>query len=170
MRPARLALLALPVAFLLAGCVGEPAADPTPITPEQACAALERAVGEYYETVSPGSSVEQLATYDLPDVNGLRIPRPDCAFQVTPDPDVTPGDVFMIESFYLDYDEEMTVTLPAAIEAAGFTPHPDLPTWSATKLGRSYSAAMLVFQPGDGSAYSEAAEHFRVLDLTVSKT
>lgn len=171
MRRARIALLAVPLTMLLAGCVGEPEPEPTPLTAAEACAALGDAVDEFYETVSPGSTTEELVPHDLPEVNGFRIPQPSCAFQITPDPAVAPGDVFTIESFYLDYAEDMTVSLPAALEAAGFVrKNPEFTTWSAAKLGRSYSAAMLLFQPGDGQAFSDAADHFRVLDLTLSKT
>jgi hypothetical protein len=164
------AAAALVALFGLTGCVGDPEPAQTPITPVQACAALEGAVTEYYESTSPGSSVEQLRPYDLPDVNGFHIPKPDCAFQVTPDPEVIPGDVFTIESFYLDYDEEMTLSLPAQIEAAGFVrKNAEFPSWAVNKLGRSYSAAMLLFSPDDGQAYSEAAEHFRILDLSIGQ-
>ncbi|MEZ5190779.1 MAG: hypothetical protein R2717_08060 [Schumannella sp.] len=168
---ARPALLAVPLLVLLAGCVGDPEPAPTPLTPSEACAALGDAVEAFYETTSPGSTVTTLRPWDLPDVKGFRIPTPSCAFKVTPDPAVTPGDVFTIESFYLDYDEGLTVDLPERLEDAGYQrKHPDIPTWSASMLGRSYSAAILLFQPGDGQAYSVAAEHFRVLDLTLGQT
>lgn len=167
----RPALLAVPLVVLLAGCVGDPEPEPTPITPTEACAALGEAVDAFYEVASPGSTITKLKPWDLPEVKGFRIPTPTCAFRVTPDPTVVAGDVFIIESFYLDYDEHMTILLPKLLEDAGYTrKDPGFPTWSATLLGRSYSAAMLLFQPGDGRAYSEAVEHFRVLDLTVSQT
>lgn len=163
------ALVSIPLLGLTA-CVGDPAPAATPITAAQACAALGDAVAEYYEVAAPGSTVEELATHDLPSVAGFRIPKPTCAFQVRPDPDVVPGDVFTIESFYLDYAEEMTVTLPQRLEASGFTrKDKNIMTWAATKLGRSYSAAMLLFTPEDGAPYSQAAEHFRVLDLSVGQ-
>lgn len=166
----RPALLAVPLLVLLTGCVGDPEPQPTPITPVQACSALGDAVVEFYEVASPGSTVSELDSFALPDMKGFVIPRPDCAFKVSPDPAVVPGDVFTIESFYLDYDEEMTLTLPERLELAGFTrKDPSIPTWSATRLGRSYSAALLLFQPGDGQSYSTAAEHFRVLDLALGQ-
>jgi hypothetical protein len=128
-------------------------------------------VTDFYDVASPGSSVTELLTYELPQMKGFTIPRPTCAFKVSPDPAVIPGDVFTIENFYLDYAEEMTVTLPERLEQAGFRrKDPNIPTWSATRLNRSYSAAVLLFQPEDGQAYSIAAEHFRVLNLSISQT
>lgn len=165
------ALLAVPSLLLLSGCVGEPEPEKTPITSVQACAALEGAVVDYYDIAAPGSTVEELQNYALPVIGAFHIPKPTCAFQIKPDPDVIPGDVFTIEAFYLDYDEEMTVTLPDRLEAAGFKQNdPSFLTWSASRLGRSYSAAVLVFGAGDGSAYGTAAEHFRVLDLSIGQT
>lgn len=171
MRRAWPALLVVPVLLLLAGCVGgAPKPEPTPLTPGQACAALEGAVADFYDVASPGSSITELPNYDLPTIKDFRIPHPTCAFQVRPDPAVVPGDAFTIEAFYLDYDEEMTVTLPASLEAAGFKKKdPNFSTWSSSKLGRSYSAAMLLFQLGDGQAYTEAVEHFRILDLSIGQ-
>lgn len=168
---ARPALLAVPLLVLLAGCVGEPEPEPTPITVAQACAALGDAVDAFYETTSPGSTVTEVEPHEVPTVRDFRIPTPTCAFMVQPDPAVMPGDVFTLENFYLDYDEQMTVSLPEQLEAAGFTrKNKDISTWSATRLGRSYSAALLLFQPGDGQAFSDAAEHFRVLDLSIGQT
>ncbi|HWM34643.1 MAG TPA: hypothetical protein VNR36_10440 [Pseudolysinimonas sp.] len=165
------ALLAVPLLALLAGCVGDPEPAPTPLTAAQACAALEDAVTEFYDIASPGGTVTAIDTYAVPEVKGFRMPNPTCAFRFAPDPAVTPGDVFTIEGFYLDYAEEMTVTLPTRLEQAGFRRAiPTIPTWSATRLGRSYSASVLVYQPGDGQAYSTAAEHFRVLNLTIGQT
>jgi hypothetical protein len=165
------ALLAVPAVLLLSGCVGEPEPEKTPITTVEACAALEDAVTDYYDIAAPGSTVEELRNFALPVVGGFTIPKPTCAFQVRPDPDVIPGDVFTIENFYLDYDEEMTVTLPERLEAAGFTQKdPQFLAWSAARLGRSYSAAVLLFAPEDGSTYGTAAEHFRVLDLSIGQT
>lgn len=167
----RPALLALPLLVLLTGCVGDPEPAPTPITSIEACAALHVAVTEFYDVVSPGGMVTELENFALPQVKGYTIPKPTCAFMLSPDPAVTPGDVFVIESFYLDYAEQMTVTVPERLERAGFRrTDPQIPTWSANRLGRSYSAAMLVYQPGDGQRYSVAAEHFRVLNLTVGQT
>lgn len=164
------ALAVVPLVLMLTGCVGAPAPTPTPISAVQACAALETAVVEFYEVASPNSSVTELPNYDMPEVNGFTIPFPTCAFQVRPDPAVIPGDVFTIESFYLDYDEEMTLTLGERLEAAGFV-HTGSPfsTWAVSRLGHVYSAAMLIYLPGDGQAYSEAAEHFRVLDLSIGQ-
>jgi hypothetical protein len=170
MRRARPVLLVAPLLLLLSGCVGEPEPAKTPLSPVEACAALKGAVAEFYEIASPGSSVDELDNFALPVVAGFRIPKPTCAFQVKPDPAVIPGDVFMIESFYLDYDETMTVTLPAALVDAGFKQKdPHFSSWSLSRLNRSYSAAMQVFLPGDGQKYSTAAEHFRLIDLTVGQ-
>jgi hypothetical protein len=174
MRRARPVLLSAPlyvaIVALLVGCVGEPDPVATPLSAVEACDALQDAVGEFYEVAQPGSTVEELPNYDLPTIKDFVIPKPTCAFQVRPDPDVIPGDVFTIEAFYLDYDEEMTVTLPQKLEAAGFQQRdPNFDTWAATKLGRAYSAAMLLFAPGDGQPYSEAAEHFRLLDLSIGQ-
>lgn len=170
MRRARPVILVAPLLLLLTGCVGEPEPAKTPLTPVEACAALGDAVADFYEIASPGSTVDELVPYELPMVGGLEIPKPTCAFQVKPDPAVIPGDVFTIESFYLDYDETMTETLPDLLTAAGFTQKdPHFLNWSASRLNRSYSAAVQIFSPGDGQNYSEAAEHFRVLDLTVGQ-
>ena len=171
MRRARPVLLVVPLMLLLlAGCVGEPKPASTPLTSAEACDALKDAVGDFYEVASPGSTVEELRNYDLPELSGFRIPTPPCAFQVRPDPAVVPGDVFTIESFYLDYAEDMTVTLPDRLEAAGFKQKdPHFNTWATSRLNRSYSAAMIVYAPDDGQAYSKAAEHFRILDLTVGQ-
>jgi hypothetical protein len=168
---ARPALLAVPLLVLLSGCVGDPEPVPTPITSIEACGALQVAVADFYDIVSPGGTISELDNFALPVVKGFTIPKPSCAFMFSPDPAVTPGDVFTIENFYLDYAEEMTLTLPKRLEKAGFTRHdPHVPTWSAHWLGRSYSAAMLLYQPGDGHGYSTAAEHFRVLNLTIGQT
>jgi hypothetical protein len=168
---ARPALLAVILLALLTGCVGDPEPAPTPITPTQACAALKTAVTDFYEVVSPGGTIAELDNFALPKVKDFTIPKPTCAFKFSPDPAVTPGDVFTIESFYLDYAEDMTVTLPERLEQAGFKRlSPTIPTWSASRLGRSYSAAMLLFQPGGDQSYSKAAEHFRVLNLTIGQT
>jgi len=171
MRPASRALAVLPAFLLLAACAGEPAPKATPVTTVEACAALEDAVVAFYHVASPNSTVTALETYALPDVNDYHIPRPTCAFQVRPDPAVIPGNVFTLESFYLDYDEELTVTLSDGLEDAGFRPTggDDFTTWSVTKLGHVYSAAIILSAPGDGQDYSEAAEHFRVLDLTIGQ-
>lgn len=170
MRRARTALFAIPLVLLLAGCVGEPKPAATPLSTVEACAALEKAVVAFYDDASPGSTVDELHNYDLPAVGGFSIPKPTCAFQVRPDPAVIPGDVFTIESFYLDYDETLTLTVSDRLKAAGFKrPDPQFRTWAASKLGRSYSVAMLVFSPGDGQPYSEAAQHFRILDLSIGQ-
>ncbi|HEV7743232.1 MAG TPA: hypothetical protein VGO65_12525 [Pseudolysinimonas sp.] len=171
MRRARPVLLMVPLlALVLTGCVGEPKPASTPITPAQACDALQDAVGEFYDVASPGSTVEELPNYDLPEFSGFRIPTPTCAFQVRPDPAVVPGDVFTIESFYLDYREDLTVTLPERLEAAGYKQKdPHFNTWAVFRLNRSYSASMIVYAQDDGEAYSEAGQHFRILDLTLSQ-
>jgi hypothetical protein len=170
MRPAPRVLAVLPALLLLAGCVGTPAPAETPLTSTQACAALEDAVVEFYDLASPNSTVTELETYALPEVNGFQIPKPSCAFQVRPDPAVIPGDVFTIENFYLDYEEELTVTLGDRLEDAGFAHgNSEFSTWSVNKLGHAYSAAIILSAPGDGQPYSEAAEHYRVLDLTIGQ-
>ena len=164
------ALYVIPLVLLLAGCVGDPKPADTPFTSVDACAALKAAVTDYYDDASPGSTVGDLPNYDLPAVGGFDIPKPTCAFEVRPDPAVVPGDVFTIESFYLDYDETLTLTLSERLEAAGFKrPDEKFRTWAASKLGRSYSAAMLIFSPDDGEPYSEAAQNFRILDLSVGQ-
>jgi hypothetical protein len=170
MQRVRSALIVIPLVLVLAGCVPEPKPVATHFTTDDACAALEGAVTDFYEAASPGSTVEQMSPYDLPDVKGFEIPQPTCAFEMRPDPAVIPGDVFTIDSLYLDYPETMTQTLPEQLETAGFKRgDPRFATWAASKLGRSYSAAMLTFSPGDGQAYSEAAGRFTVLDLSLSQ-
>jgi hypothetical protein len=171
MRRARPALYVIPLVLLLTGCVGDPKPADTPFTTVDACAALKTAVTDFYASTSPGSTVDDVPNYNLPVVGGFSIPKPTCAFQVRPDPAVIPGDVFTIESFYLDYDETLTLTVSERLEDAGFKrPDKNFRTWSAAKLGRSYSAAMLIFAPDDGQPYSKAAEHFRILDLSVGQT
>lgn len=170
MRRARPVLLAVPLVLLLAGCVGDPKPAATPITPVQACHALKDAVAEFYDVASPGSTVDAIDTSALPELSGFRAPTPTCAFEVRPDPAVVPGDVFTIETFYLDYPEDMTVTLPRLLEAAGYTrKDPNFATWATSRLNRSYSAALITYAPGDGQAYSESAEHFRLLELTLGQ-
>ena len=171
MRPARPVLLVAPaLVLMLAGCVADPAPAQTPLSSVQACEALGDAVAGFYETVSPGSTTSPIATQDLPVMAGFTIPKPTCAFQVRPDPAVIPGDVFTNESFYLDYDETMTVSLAQQLEAAGYKrKNPDFASWASTRLNRSYSAAVQLFRPGDGQDYSDAAEHFRLLDLTLGQ-
>ena len=170
MRRARTALFAIPLVFLLAGCVGDPEPAATPLSPVEACTALKSAVTDYYDTASPGSTVDELKNYDLPQIGGFTIPKPTCAFQVRPDPNVIPGDVFTIENFYLDYDEEMTLTLGEGLEGAGFLrTDAEISQWKVTRLGHVYSAAMLVYMPGDGQGYSNAVEHFRLLDLSIGQ-
>ena len=164
------ALAAATLLIALAGCTGEPEPAATPLTTVEACAALEDAVIEFYEAADPGATVTEVATHELPDINGFQIPKPSCAFQVRPDPDVIPGDVFTIENFYLDYDEEMTLTLGESLEDAGFLrTNAEISQWAVTKFGHAYSAAMLVYMPGDGQGYSQAVEHFRLLDLSIGQ-
>ena len=164
------ALAVVTLAVALTGCVSEPEPAATPLTMAEACDALQDAVVEFYEVAGPGSTVTELETHELPDIKGFHIPKPTCAFKVSPDPDVIPGDVFTIENFYLDYPEEMTLTLGERLELAGYK-RTDAPfsQWTVTHLGHVYSAAMLVYMPEDGQPYSEAAEHFRVLDLTIGQ-
>src|SRR3954469_3897527 len=102
MQRVRLALLVIPLVILLSGCVGDPKPAETPFTSVDACAALKEAVTDFYADASPGSTGGDLRNYDLPAVGGFDIPKPTCAFEVRPDPAVIPGDVFTIESFYLD--------------------------------------------------------------------
>ncbi|MEO8261097.1 MAG: hypothetical protein ABI566_00895 [Pseudolysinimonas sp.] len=164
------ALATVALAAVLTGCVAEPEPAPTPLTVIEACDALQDAVLEFYDIASPNSTVTELETHDLPDINGFRIPKPTCAFQVRPDPAVIPGNVFTIENFYLDYPEEMTLTIGERLESAGFkrTDSP-LSQWGVTQFGHVYSAAMLVYMPGDGQGYSEAVEHYRLLDLSIGQ-
>jgi hypothetical protein len=165
----RNALLGIPVLLLLAGCVSEPDPAPTPKTPAEACADLGEAVREFYEVASPNSTITELSTSELPEVNGFVIPRPTCSFEVRPDPEVLPGDRFTIENFYLDYDEEITLVMKQRLEAAGYKQkNRQVLNWTATRLGVYYSANVLVFLDGDGQAYTEAADG-QVLDLTISQ-
>lgn len=167
----RPALLVTPLlALFLAGCVAEPTPAQTPLTRAQACEAIGEAVAGFYDSVSPGSTMSPIATANLPVMAGFRIPTPTCSFEVRPDPNVIPGDVFTIENFYLDYDETMTVTLAEQLEAAGYKrKNPDFASWATSRLNRSYSAAVQLFSPGDGQDYSDAAGHYRLLDLTVGQ-
>jgi hypothetical protein len=165
----RSALLGIPVLLLLAACVGEPDPAPTPKTAAEACADLGDAVREFYDIVSPNSTLTELKHTELPEVHGFVIPRPTCSFEVRPDPTVLPGDRFTIENFYLDYDEEITLLMKQRLEVAGYTQKDrQVLNWSATRLDKYYSASMLVFLEGDGQVYTEAADG-QVLDLTISQ-
>lgn len=170
---ARTAVLGLTLALaggFLAGCTPQPKPEPTPKSVVQACADLKDAVKAYYDNASPGSTLTVLETWKLPVLHDFTIPRPDCAFQIRPDPQVVAGDVFTIESFYLDYDETMTLTVGEKLQRAGFAvKDAKFHTWATSYLGKYYSVAMLLFPPGDSSAYGEAAEHFRVLDLSIGQ-
>jgi hypothetical protein len=172
---ARTALLGLTLALALAagvlsGCTPEPKPEPTPKSVAQACADLKDAVGAYYDNASPGSTLTELETWKLPVLHDFTIPRPDCAFQIRPNPQVVAGDVFTIESFYLDYDETMTLTLGEQLTHAGYAvKDAKFHTWATTYLGKYYSAAMLLFPPGDSSEYGQAVEHFRLLDLSLGQ-
>ena len=94
-----------------------------------------------------------------------------CAFKLRPRPcGRRPVTCSRIEGFYLDYDEELTVVLADRLADAGFRhTGSEFDTYSVAKLGHFYSAAMILFTPGDGQPYSEAAERFRVLDLTIGQ-
>jgi hypothetical protein len=165
----RHALLGLPVLLLLAACGPEPAPIPTPKTTAEACTDLERAVSEFYDAASPNSTITALDVTNLPELNGFRIPRPSCSFEVRPDPAVVAGDVFTIENFYLDYDETMTLTLKEKLEEAGYRQaDPDFMTWSSAKFGKFYSASILLYSDDDGQAYTDAADG-RVLDLSIGQ-
>jgi hypothetical protein len=165
----RSALLGTLVLLLLAACAPTPAPAPTPKTPAEACDDLEDAVRDFYEIVSPNATLTVMDVAQLPELNGFSIPRPDCSFEIRPDPSVVPGDVFTIENFYLDYEEEMTQELKERLEKAGYKrKDPNFMNWSSKFLGKSYSASVLVFAEGDGQAYSEAADG-QVLDLSVSQ-
>jgi hypothetical protein len=170
---ARTALLGLILAIAgatLAGCVSEPKPESTPKSVVQACADLKDAVEAYYSNASPGSTLTELNTWQLPTLHEFTIPKPSCSFQIRPNPQVVAGDVFTIENFYLDYDETMTLTLGENLQRAGYAvKDAKFHTWATTYLGTYYSAAMLLFMPGDDSPYADAAAHFRVLDLSIGQ-
>lgn len=159
----------LPVMLLLAACGPTPAPEPTPKTPAEACADLEDAVYEFYDIASPNSTITALKPWELPVMNGFKIPQPSCAFEVRPDPAVLPGNRFTIENFYLHYDEELTQVLKDRLEAAGYVQKDrQVRNWSVMKLGVFYSASVLIFTDNDGQAYTEAAEG-QLLDLSISQ-
>jgi hypothetical protein len=165
----RSALLATLVLLLLAACAPTPAPAPTPKTPSEACADLEDAVRDFYDVASPNSTLTVLDVSKLPEMNGFSIPRPNCSFEIRPDPAVVAGDVFTIENFYLHYDEELTQVLKERLEKAGYKrKDPAFMNWSSKFLGKFYSASVLVFLEGDGQAYTEAADG-QVLDLSVGQ-
>jgi len=165
----RTALLGLTVLLLLAACAQAPAPAPTPKTPAEACADLKAAVADFYDAAWPNSTLTVLDTAELPVMNGFTIPRPSCAFEIRPDPAVVAGDVFTIENFYLDYDEELTQIIKERLEAAKYKQKdPAFMNWSSKYLSRFYSASVLVFTEGDGQAYTEAADG-TVLDLSVGQ-
>ncbi len=165
----RSALLGLPLLVLLAACAPAPAPAPTPKTPTEACADLHDAVRDFYDVASPNATLTVLHPGRLPDMNGFTIPRPTCAFEVRADPEFSAGDVFTIESFYLNYDERLTQVIKERLQAAGYEqPDPAFMNWSSKFLSRSFSASVLVFLDGDGQPYSEAADG-TVLDLSVGQ-
>jgi hypothetical protein len=165
----RHALLGLPVLALLAACGATPAPAPTPKTPTEACADLQDAVREFYDAASPNSTLTVLDPASLPEMNGFTIPRPNCSFEIRPDPAVAAGDVFTIENFYLHYDEQLTQTINDRLVAAGYKQKdPAFMNWTSSHMSRTFSASVLVFLEGDAHAYSEAAEG-TVLDLSVGQ-
>jgi hypothetical protein len=165
----RSALLGIPVLLVLAGCGASPDPAPTPKTPAEACADLKDAVQDFYHVASPNSTVTAMNVRNLPEMNGFRIPQPSCSFEVRPDPQVIPGNVFTLENFYLGYDEELTQIIKERLERAGYKQKdPAFLNWSSKYLGTFYSASMLVFMDGDGQAYTEAADG-QVLDLSVGQ-
>ena len=165
----RNALLGLPVLVLLAACGAAPVPAPTPKTPTEACADLQDAVREFYDAASPNSTLTVLDTANLPEMNGFTIPRPNCSFEIRPDPAVAAGDVFTIENFYLHYDEQLTQTIKDRLLEAGYKQKdPAFMNWTAKHLSRTFSASLLVFMEGDGQAYTEAADG-TVLDLSVGQ-
>ncbi len=165
----RNALLGLPLLVLLAACASAPAPAPTPKTPTEACADLKDEVRAFYDVASPNSTLTVLDPADLPEMNGFTIPRPSCAFEIRPDPAVVAGDVFTIENFYLNYDEELTQIIKERLIAAGYKQKdPAFMNWSSRYLSRFYSASVIVFMDGDGQPYTEAADG-TVLDLSVGQ-
>ncbi len=165
----RNALLGLPLLVLLAACAPTPAPVQTPKTPTEACADLKDAVREFYDIASPNSTLTVLDPAGLPEMNVFTIPRPTCAFEIRPDPAVVAGDAFTIESFYLDYDEELTQVIKDRLEAAGYKrSNPDFMNWSSKYLSRTFSASVLVFIEGDEQPYTEAADG-TVLDLSIGQ-
>jgi hypothetical protein len=162
------ALLGIVALILLSAC-STPEPAPTPKTPAEACGDLWDAVREFYDVASPNATITELKANQLPEVHGFKLPKPTCSFEVRPDPTVLPGDRFTIENFYLHYDEEITQVIKERLEAAGYVQRDKtILNWSATRLGKFYSASMLLFLAGDGQAYSEAADG-QVLDLTISQ-
>ena len=165
----RHALLGLPVLVLLAACGAAPVPAPTPKTPTEACADLKDAVRKFYDAASPNSTLTVLDPASLPEMNGFTIPRPNCSFEIRPDPAVAAGDVFTIENFYLRYDEQLTQTIKDQLVAAGYKQKdPSFLTWTSNHMSRTFSASVLVFVDGDGQAYSEAADG-TVLDLSIGQ-
>jgi hypothetical protein len=162
------ALLGVPVMLLLAAC-GTPEPAPTPKTPAELCADLGVAVHEYYDVASPGATIRELVSAELPLVHEFAFPKPSCSFEVRPDPSVLPGDRFTIESFYLEYDEQLTEVIKERLEDSGYKrKDPAIMNWTVTRLGTYFSASMLIFLEGDGQAYTDAADG-RVLDLRISQ-
>lgn len=169
------ALGALLVLTALAGCGGgaeaQPTAETTPDdkTEAQACTDLEAAVTDFYEVASPGSTVARLDVDALPVMNGVTIPRAECAFEVRPDAATTVGDVFTIEAFFFEPVDGFAESLGQRLVDAGYRANPDFPSWSATKFGVAYSASILEFDADDDSAYGTAAGR-HVLDLTIGQS
>lgn len=169
LRRFRVALFAIPIVVLLAACTPEPAPIATPKTVAEACADLRVAVRDYYAAASPNSTLTVLNPANLPEMNGFTIPRPTCAFELRPDPEIVAGNAFTIESFYLDYDEKLTLDVQESLEAAGYIQRdPAFYSWTSTHLSRTFSAAMLIFLEGDEHAYTEAAGG-TVLELSIGQ-
>ncbi|CAN5217896.1 hypothetical protein BH11ACT3_BH11ACT3_25820 [soil metagenome] len=159
--------------LLLTACGGPATAEtgggasPEPKTVEQACTDLGDAVSAFYELASPGSTAVRLDITSLPEPNGVRIPKPDCAWKITPDPTVVLTQAVTYENFYLDPQTGLDGAIHDRLVAAGYTPSPDFAGYSLTSSSVSYSASVLLFSDDDGP-YSVAADG-PVLDFTLSQ-
>jgi hypothetical protein len=176
-RPSRV-LRTVPFAMLapllLTACGGAATAETVssasdePKSVEQACADLGDAVSAFYELASPGSTSVRLNIATLPEPNGVRIPKPDCAWQITPDPVVVPTKAVTVENFYLAPQTGLDGAIHDRLVAAGYTPSPDFAGYTLTKNFVSYSASVLLFSGDDDATYSVAAGG-PVLDFTLSQ-
>ena len=165
-----LACTVLPVVLLLAACGGAAAPKPTHThkTEAQSCNDLGAAVKDFYAIANPGSTVKRIDVTELPEPNGVRIPKPDCAFEMRPDPELVPGDVWTIENFYLDPQKGLDGAIDSRLVKAGYVLKPDTTNYSKFANHTAYSASILTFDGKDGQPYSKAADE-RVLDFTIGQ-
>ena len=171
-RPLALACVVLPVALILGGCAG--AAAPKPVATErteaQICEDLGKAVKAFYKIANPGSTVTSVDLGNLPQPNGVKIPVPSCSFEMRPDPELVPGDVWTLENFYLSPKHGLVATITDSLVKAGYKPKAkNSNNYAVLRRHVYYSASILSFDGTDSQPYSKAAGG-PVLDFTIGQS